>query len=246
MNELIRFRSDIHVALDDATGSDSKVARGAWVVPNTAEDARDTPDGRKPVLRACMTGKHNSPFERGLMEVYVEAPGVVWWQLTRHRFMSLGTEDFSFGIESGRYKKLDLEFYLPPHARPLVEPPGFRPMKPALVADGGDSLLATHAAVREVVRVAAEQYQTLLAGGVAREAARLCLPNWALYCDGIVSARPLTWLNFFSKRRKTADTAVATYPQWEIEQLCEKCESIFSDLWPGVYEEFVRGGRVSP
>ena len=241
----IRFRSDISVTLADHCGSDSAVARGAWVVPPHAPEKRDTAEGVARVVGACVKGRHNTPFERGLLEVYAEMPGVVWWQLTRHRFMSLGSEDFAFNMESSRYRHLDPEFYVPPLDRPLVEGDGFKPMRPRL-----ESALEVAEAVREnmstAFRAAWGLYSNLVVHKVAREVARLVLPNWAIYCDGYVSAKPLTWLQFFSKRAKTGDTAVPTFPQYEIEKFCEACEKLFSALWPGVYAAFVANGRVAP
>lgn len=241
----ITFRSDISVTLGEHCGSDSYTARAAWVIPPGAEESRDSPLGRERVIASCTRGRHNTPFEHGLMSVYVEAPGVVWWQLTRQRFMSLDTEDFSFNLESGRYKHLDPEFYLPPPERPCLEPTGFKPMRPHFMADADvHSLLVDN--VRLSAIAAWEAYGTMLDRGVAREVARLCLPNWALYCDGYVSAKPLTWLQFFSKRAKTADTAVPTFPQYEIEQFARQCEAEFARLFPITYAAFCESGRVAP
>jgi thymidylate synthase (FAD) len=237
------FRSDIKVTENTAAccGSDRVTGVAAWAVP---------PGGRPddsvgPVISGCMKGSHNSPFEHGLLSVYAEVPGVVWWQLTRQRFMSLDTEDFAFSLESGRYKRLDPEFYLPPQERPCREPDGFRPMRPELLCTAS-SYAAVQGSVRRVADYAWDEYQHLIGAGVAREVARLVLPNWALYCDGYVTAKPLTWVQFFSKRKRTAETAVATYPQFEIEKFCEQCEALFAARWPLTYAAFLDNGRVAP
>ena len=54
-----------------------------------------------------LKGRHGSPFEGGYLSVYVEAPVVVWWEWSRHRFMSMGCPDLGFNLESGRYRLLD-------------------------------------------------------------------------------------------------------------------------------------------
>lgn len=256
----VKTRSDFYVTLcvDNCSGSDDGMARAAWAVPPRDSDAWDavkdlkerygkdgTNMGIARVLLGCMKLKHNSPFEHGLMSVYAELPGVVWWQLTRQRFMSLDSEDFSFNLESGRYKHLDPEFYIPSKDRPCREPEAFKPMRPELDCDASSYACAQDSLKRVAVH-AWDEYQHLLGVGVSREVARLCLPNWSLYCDGYVTARPLSWLQFFSKRNRTSDTAVPTFPQWEIEQFARSCEDMFEQRWPITHAAFVGNGRQAP
>lgn len=254
------FRSDLTVTrnLSACTGSDVGVAFAAWAIPPAdsnewnaevkaaglhGKDASGK--GIRNVIRACMKLKHVSPFEHGLMSVYAELPGVAWWQITRQRFMSMDSEDFAFNLESGRYKHLDPEFYLPPTTRPMFEAEGFNPMQPKLETSHGgaayvrDRLEASNLAAWEV-------YTDLISSGVAREVARLSLPNWSLYCDGYITAKPLTWLQFFSKRRATEQTETATFPQWETEQFAAACEELFAQQWPAVYAAFIEFGRGAP
>jgi thymidylate synthase (FAD) len=247
----IRFRSDIGVALSQQVGTDRDILFAARAIPPVKsygpQADGDTPEACRRTLGACMRLAHNSPFEHGLLSVYAEAPGVVWWQLTRQRFMSLDSEDFSFNLESGRYRVLEPEFYLPPSDRPMIEPDNFKPMRPALDAvEGADRLDAIHGQFQDGFAESWNRYERLIDLGVAREVARLALPNWALYCDGYVTAKPLTWLQFFSKRRKTDATAVATFPMFEIEKFAEACEALFAAHWPITHEAFVGNGRVAP
>lgn len=242
----IRFRSDIKVTLGAHCGSDSYTSRAAWVVPPDKEDKRDDRVGQERLIRSCLPVHHNTPFEHGLMSVYLEAPGVVWWQLTRQRFMSLDSEDFSFSIESGRYRVLDAEFYRPPPERPTREPDGFKPMRPELVLGPQSQLHDMHERFTDAAENCWRNYQAMVDAGTARELARLVLPNWMLYCDGYCSAKPLTWLQFFQKRVKVADNKIATFPQWEIEDFAKQCEVMFAELWPEVYRAFLANGRVAP
>jgi len=244
---VINFRSDFTVKLNPraTVGSDSGLAYAAWVTDPDAADPRDTLDGRRRVLKPCMTGGHNTVFEHGLMSVYIEAPGVVWWQLTRQRFMSVGAEDLSFNLDSGRYRHAEPEFYIPPVDRPLREPDGFKPMRPEHVVDDA-AFSASRYGIKQVVDFSWEQYRDLLRVGVAREVARLVLPQLALYVAGYVTAKPLSWLQFFSKRNKTVDTTVATFPQWEIEKVAAQAEEIFAALWPETHAQFLQNGRRAP
>ena len=61
-----------------------------------------------------------------------------------------------------------------------------------------------------------------------------------------VGGGPLTWLQFFSKRRKTDQTRVPTFPQWEIEDAARQCEALFAQRWPLTHAAFVEFGRTAP
>lgn len=257
----VKFRSDILVTIDEASaGSDAGIARRAWAepprVPLPARD--DTPAGWERLIRALVKGRHGTPLEGGYLSVYVEAPVVVWWEWTRHRFMSQGTPDLGFNLESGRYRVLDGEFYVPPAARPLYEPDDFKPMRPRLrtadevwaedprgYADAEhmrrDDLLVLEAEYRD----SWSRYQRMLERGVAREVARLGL-GFGIYYAGYVSANPRTWLTFFSLRRNSPDAATPTFPQWEIEQADVRCEALFAERWPVTYKVFCDNGRLAP
>lgn len=152
----------------------------------------------------------------------------------------------SFNLESGRYKHLAPVFYLPPADRPCAEPEGFRPMRPRLEADA-DAVARLRDAIHDQACSAWGSYRAMVGAGVAREVARLVLPNWALFCAGYVSARASTWLQFFAKRRRADATTVATFPQWEIEQFARRCEDdCFKPLWPEQHAAFEACGRVAP
>jgi thymidylate synthase (FAD) len=113
-------------------------------------------------------------------------------------------------------------------------------MRPELL-DTGDKWF--NANLRGVCAHAWEAYSGAILNGVAREVARFMLPNWALYCDGWVSAKPASWLTFFGKRAKAKETAVATFPQWEIEDAARQCEALFAARWPLTYAAWVQNGR---
>lgn len=242
-----KFRSDLPVweVRDGCCGSDALIARAAWVQPPGSRREGEGDDAYRRVLKSMLKGRHGTPFEKGLMTVYVEAPAVVWWEWTRHRFMGLDCEDQSFSLESGRYKVLDGVFYLPPNERALREPDGFKPMRPVLVAADDESAHCTNTCLRHSCNVAWSNYQNIIGGGIAREVARLVLP-FSVYYAGYVSANPRTWLQFFSLRRGVDGAAHPTFPQWEIADVCHQCEAIFAHRWPITYAAFNECGRVSP
>jgi thymidylate synthase (FAD) len=231
---------------DDASNKgDRGIALRAWAVhpDECPPDKRDDPEGWRRVIRAMTKGRHGTPFEGGYLSVYVEAPVVVWWEWTRHRFMSLGCPDLGFNLESGRYKVLDGEFYLPPEGRPCKEPEGFKPMKPVLANDY-TVWCNTRGYLEEAYDECWYRYEKMVAGGTSREVARLCLP-FGTYYAGYVSANPRTWLQFFSLRKNDPAAEVVSYPQYEIQVADVQVEEMFADRWPITYEEFVKNGRVA-
>lgn len=247
MDSEIVYRGDLPVLLEEegCCGSDRLFARAAWVQkPGTTRDGEGDEAYRR-VVKTMLPARHGSPFEKGLMTVYVEAPVVVWWEWTKHRFMGLDIEDFGFNLESGRYKVLPSHCYVPPRHRPLIEPDGFKPMRPRLDAATDEQYEAMAERRRRGFAARWELYQADLAAGVAREVARLHL-GFDIYYAGMVEAKPRTWLQFFSLRNGSAAAATKTYPQWEIEQVAIQCEALFAARWPETYRIFNESGRVVP
>jgi thymidylate synthase (FAD) len=242
----MKTRSDIKVVFDDSSNKgDRGVALRAWALhPDlTPEGKQDDPAGWRRLIRALMKGRHGTPLEGGYLSVFVEAPVVVWWEWTRHRFMSLGCPDLGFNLESGRYKVLEGEFYIPPEGRPCKEPDGFKPMKPVLE---DDVKFQEYAGMKlsDAYSACWSSYDRMVDNGVAREVARLALP-FGTYYSGYVSANPRTWLQFFSLRKNDPDAQVKSYPQWEIEQADVLVEAMFAERWPITYSEFCEQGRVA-
>lgn len=239
----INFRSDIVVRLVRNWGSDSDIVADAQA---RNPDDVGNPDREVHILNALLKRKivHTSPFEHSGMGVYVEAPAVVWWEWTRHRFMPQSRADHSFNLESGRYKILRPDFYLPPEDRPIKEPDGFKAMSPNHQIDK-ELIKSVHEIQREVFTKAWEGYQQQISLGVAREVARNVLGP-AIYYFGRVSGGVLTWLHFLALRTRDDAINPSSYPQWEIEQVARKCEEEFIRLFPTVYSIFCANGRRTP
>jgi thymidylate synthase (FAD) len=111
------------------------------------------------------------------MTFYVRAPIFVFREFMRHR-------TFSYNEESGRYRRLEPEFYVPGPARKLVQrgKPG--------AYEFTDGTAAQHQlvdeAVRKSCRTAYAAYLEMLGAGVAREVARTVLPVSRLNIGHIV------------------------------------------------------------
>ena len=135
---------------------------------------------------------------------------------------------------SGRYSKLEAEFYVPDYVRTQVGKPGaysFEPVEPA-VRD----------AARDEIRASAEQafaaYERMLEQGVAKEVARTVLPL-AMYTKYYWSCNPRSLMHFCSLRN-------SEHAQFEIREYARAAESFLERLMPVTHAAFVANGRTSP
>lgn len=227
------FRDDIHVELIQAAASDAQVARAARVSTQGGNASDEDYFG---LIRFLMNNRHGSPFEHNMFTYYIEAPIFVVRELVRHRIAS-------YNETSGRYRQLDMEFYIPNKDRKLnqVGKTGEYKFEPGNKAQ--------HKALRDmheaVYYEAADAYGIMLDCGIAREVARNVLPvgtYTSLYMT--VNARSL--MNFLSLRVEDPASTFPSYPQHEIAQLAQKMEIGFKELMPATWKAFVDNGRVAP
>ena len=234
----ITFRSDMDVELVDSMGSDLSVAQAAWVSTQGAavEDfAAGNTERVEGLIRFLVRNRHSSPLEHTSMTFLVRAPIFVWREHHRHRIAS-------YNEESGRYKQLSPEFYVPADDRGMkqVGKPGAYQYVP-------DEAMASRVrmTLMQNSRDAYGNYQMMLNNGVAREVARMVLPvNIYSSCFVTMNARAL--MNFLSLRTKREGSAFPSFPQREIEMVAEAYEREFAALFPITYAAFNEAGRVSP
>jgi thymidylate synthase (FAD) len=214
------------LALDGALASDLAVVNGARVSFNTASESMEERDAG--LIRFLMRDRHGSPFEHGYFRFIVKAPIFVVREHHRHR------AGHSYNEWSGRYSKLEAEFYVPDYVRTQVGKPGaysFEPVEPA-VRDQA----------REEISRAAEQafaaYERMLELGVAKEVARSVLPL-TLYTKYIWSCNPRSLMHFCSLRN-------SEHAQFEIREYARAAEGFLERLMPQTHEAFVANGRVAP
>src|SRR5581483_739369 len=214
------------VALDGAFASDLAVANGARVSFNRASQELTERDAG--LIRFLMRERHGSPFEHGYFRFLVKAPLFVVREHHRHR------AGHSYNEWSGRYSKLEAEYYVPDYVRAQVGKPGaysFEPVAPEV----GD-------AAREEIRASAEQafdaYERMLEQGVAKEVARMVLPL-SLYTKYFWSCNPRSLMHFCSLRN-------SEQAQFEIREYARAAETFLERLMPATHAAFVAGGRVAP
>ena len=170
------------------------------------------------------------------MTFFVSAPIFVFREFMRHRIAS-------YNEESGRYRELRPVFYIPNKDRKLVQ---VGKTGAYTFVDGTPAQLdITVSAIKESCILAYENYQKILASGVAREVARVVLPV-TLYSSMYVTMNARALMNFLSLRTSSEGSHFPSYPQREIEMVAEKMEKHFAELMPMTYAAFQKSGRIAP
>ncbi len=235
----INFRDDVTVELVKASASDSDViwaARVSTAGENSLDDVDADPSRSEGLINYLARERHGSPFEHTSMTFFVSAPIFVFREFMRHRIAS-------YNEESGRYRELRPNFYIPSKERKLVQ---VGKAGAYTFIDGTDEQYdLTVNAIKESCIIAYENYKKMLDAGVAREVARVVLPV-SLYSTMYVTMNARALMNFLSLRTARDGSHFPSYPQREIEMVAEKMEQHFATLMPLTYGAFQKSGRVAP
>jgi len=235
----IRFRSDVTVELIKHAASDADVlwaARVSTKGESSLEEITADPERSRGLIRFLMRDRHGTPFEHSSMTFYVRAPIFVFREFMRHR-------TFSYNEESGRYRKLEPEFYVPAPDRKLVQVG--KPGKYEFVEGTEEQYRLVVEATKRSCRQAYAAYLEMLEAGVAREVARGVLPV-NLYSSMYATCNARALMNFLSLRTRREGSAFPSFPQREIEMVAEQMEALWARLMPLTYEAFQAVGRVAP
>ena len=235
----IIFRDDMTVELVKSSASDADViwaARVSTAGETTLEKVGESSERDAGLINYLARERHGSPFEHTSMTFFVSAPIFVFREFMRHRIAS-------YNEESGRYRELRPVFYIPNKDRKLVQ---VGKTGAYTFVDGTpEQLDVTVNAIKETCIVAYDNYQKILASGVAREVARAVLPV-TLYSSMYVTMNARALMNFLSLRTSSPDSHFPSYPQREIEMVAEKMEKHFAELMPMTYAAFQKSGRIAP
>ncbi|MBA3243827.1 MAG: FAD-dependent thymidylate synthase [Actinobacteria bacterium] len=214
------------IALDGALASDLAVVNGARVSFNQESDELSERD--EGLIRFLIRERHGSPFEHGYFRFLVKAPLFVVREHHRHR------AGHSYNEWSGRYSKMEAEFYVPDNVRTQVGKPGsyaFEPVDDAIRE-------ATRQEIEENAARAFETYERLLEQGVAKEVARTVLPL-STYTKYYWSCNPRSLMHFCGLRNHES-------AQFEIRQYAAAAESFLERLMPITHAAFVGNERRAP
>lgn len=231
----ILLRSDFDVDLVESAGSDELICKAARV--STLGAASIDSAESAGLIGFLMSNRHGTPFEHSMMMFRISAPIFVWREFMRHRI------GFSYNEESGRYKELDPVFYMPPRDRNLIQEgkPGHYIFTPG--NDAQYELVVS--SLKGSYRHAWAAYQAQLNYGIAKEVARMCLPV-AVYSTAYVTLNPRSIMAFLSLRTKVEGSMFPSYPMKEINEVADRMEAIFTELFPITHAAFNNAGRVGP
>lgn len=198
-------------------------------------EGREGIDGR---IRFLMKNRHGTPFEHTYFKFFIKAPIAVFREYHRHRI------GWSYNEESGRYKQLKPEFYIPPPERPLVQSgkPGH------YVMEAGDPVMynALFDDMSHQFQEAYDTYESLLAADVAREVARGVLPVYIM-SSMYASCNARSLMAFLSLRTDEPAATFPSKPMWEIDVLvAREIEAAFAAYMPITHKAFCDFGRVAP
>lgn len=235
----IGFRDDMTVELVKHAASDADViwaARVSTKGESSLADVEADPERSRGLINFLMRDRHGTPFEHSTMTFYVRAPIFVFREFMRHR-------TFSYNEESGRYRELAPEFYVPGPERKLIQQG--KPGKYDFVEGTPEQHKLVTEATKDAYRRAYAAYREMLGAGVAREVARTVLPV-GLYSSMYATCNARALMNFLSLRTRRDDSRFPSFPQREIEMVAEKMEAEWAALMPLTHAAFEANGRVAP
>lgn len=150
----------------------------------------------------------------------------------------------SFNEESGRYKKLDPIFYVPPRNRPMMKVDDWKPSRPKFVRCEDD---VTYCVLYDMLywsyNTSYIAYEKNLELNIDPGLARICLPV-GIYSSCWVTCNPRSLMAFLSLRTYEPEAKFISYPLHEIEVAARVCENMFKEGWPLTHRAFVENGRV--
>ena len=214
------------VALDGALASDLAVVNGARVSFNQESDEMGERD--EGLIRFLIRERHGSPFEHGYFRFLVKAPLFVVREHHRHR------AGHSYNEWSGRYSKMEAEFYVPDNVRTQVGKPGAYSFEPV----DEETREAARREIEENGERAFEAYERMLDQGVAKEVARAVLPL-STYTKYYWSCNPRSLMHFCGLRNHES-------AQFEIREFAAAAESFLERLMPVTHAAFVANDRTAP
>ena len=206
-----------YVRLVDWFGTDGRIcesARISYKSPSKGDDAD------KKLIAYLWKNKHTSPFEQVSITYNIKLPLFVQGQMVRHRTQRLNQV-------SSRYTEMTEEFYIPKEWRKQdtknkqgsVQESNWNPM-----LSYGDLSVNATSDLKRHCDACYTVYKKMIEAGVAREMARVVLPQ-NLYTE-IYSNWDLNNLTRFFTLR------MDTHAKWEIRQYAEAMYEIAKKLYP--------------
>lgn len=212
----MKFRSDMKVELVDFMGGDGRVVQAART--STLGAAASEEKESAGLINFLVRERHEVPIEHSVFTFRIEAPIFVTRQILKHRITSISEE-------SGRYREMDGQFYVPSVWRPLGQEGKTGDYN--MVHLDHEAIESTQVLIESASTAACETYKELLAQGVAKEVARMVLPV-NLYSSMYLTINARSLMNFLSLRNEH-------HAQYEIRKVAKQMDDIFAEKMPLAY-----------
>lgn len=173
----------------DKMGSDESIEQAARVSYEKTRNKKDT----EKLIRYLYREGHMSPFEMAELKFHIKIPLFVFSQIVRHRTANLN-------VRSYRYSEFtENEYYYPSFSRLRKQSTDNKQQSSDELALTPELYQTTLEAQRKINDLQFEQYKTMLNYGVAKEIARIHLPQ-SIYTEVIWKMDLRNLLHFLSLR----------------------------------------------
>jgi len=203
------------VRLVDSMGTDSRIVQSARV---SYADGTKSVRQDKGLIDFLTRHKHTSPLEQVEFTFHIKLPLFVMAQLVRHRTSSLNQM-------SARYSIMRDEFYIPSQVRSQDEN-----NKQGSLFGGVEGENELIKLFEENAERAYRDYENLLNSGVAREMARMVLPQ-NLYTE-------VYWKQDLHNLLHLLRLRMDSHAQWEIQQYAEAMYQLVKEITPWAIESW--------
>jgi thymidylate synthase (FAD) len=218
----------------------SSKARLVWVTPNAEEIIAYAARVSNPknqdnekfegLIKYCVKNSHVSIFETACMCVEVITPLAIATQMLRHRSFTFQQLSLRYSTNEelkdmlGEYGSL---YYIPEEARIQDH----KNRQNSIFADDGELSDMMHNTMLSAFTVADMAYNELLNKGVAKEVARLVLPQ-SSYTRLYVTGSARSWMTYLKVRDEEGVV------QYEHVELARSIRKIFAEQFPTVNKAF--------
>jgi len=205
-----------YIELIDHMGNDNTIVNAARVsfLGSSKGDEQD-----RKLIRYLLKNKHTSPLEQVEFQFMVKCPLFVARQWMRHRM-------WSYNEVSRRYTSEEIDFYVPGELR--KQSVNDRQLGTGIVEDSSEEIEW----IKEISGTCMELYKSLIAYGVAREQARMVLPQ-NMYTSYYAKTDLHNLFHFIELRN-------SEHSQYEIKVYAEAIEKLIQPIVPVTFEEWKR------
>lgn len=204
------------IRLVDTMGNDLSIVRSARV---SYGKELSLPEKDKRLIKFLWKNKHTTPFEHVTFQFHIKCPIFVARQWMRHRWAS-------YNEISGRYTKMNAEFYNPAYFRKQVAK---NYQFENLTEEQCNEL---HSKFQRFYETTFNFYQKLLSNyDLAKEQARMILPL-GMYTEFYWTVNAHSLMHFLKLR-------MDNHAQWEIQQYANILFDMFCQKLPWTAQAFV-------